>query len=1118
MRSDAREIRRIRNDAVEIFEPVGNGNVAAFVVSPTEDAVFLAMKGSTIVQRFDRNKVTPTWQRDSLQGTLQMNISPDGKFLSTVNSPAHDLVISSAETGVERTTLRAERSKTADPFGTHCFNSAAEWIASANHDRSVQLWDATDRSLITGYVVPQRGGRPKIAVSPTEPLLAVTEHLKVTVYRVAGNEILQSVMPNTGVIRDLTSTAAGRLLATIAFKEGDRNERHLSYGVYDTTTKLSVLRHLRRVVSTVDLQQEALMVDFSPNERQLLTNGWEYRPLAFPVGSADADSVQEPPGTDDYWIDATDIELSQTDIGSEDSEVRRMKLTLPKLPASVFEDQKVDLDRIVYIVCSVPEAVAGQVQIHARPNDRARSNDQVINKTRVASSDDGKVAIWVGNHRLHFHGPRLEVDLVFEPSIKGLQIEGAIVRSGRFKDMVEQAVPGDAPAKLSGVTSHRDTGTVWAVGNEEHLAVGRPPAFARGTSWTNDSISKELGRSTLSPMLATEKWVVAGTTAGEVFVFDATTRQMVKSSMVLEDRISSLCEIPGQELLAVGSSNGLIQFVQLPSLEFQRSLSVGELAVDAMCFDPTRQWLFTGSEDGTMSVFHQVGNDFTLHFQTDLKLGAIQKLIYLQQPDSLAVLIKNETAVRLLQLKPLSDSLTGFAQVNSQAAGLNGTGSDLGPVQFDADGVFAPSRNVTGRVSTDFTIPVSGDDFALAVSRVPGDGKLVVVGRSEDAHGVNRLATSRHNSDGTLDTTFGEAGQVIVDFGDWASFWADAVAIDADCRIVVAGRKEDSNGNRDFGVVRLNADGSPDTSFAGDGRVAVDFAGGNDEASAVAIQSDGRIVVAGVAAISAANPTDFAAIRLNTDGTLDTTFDRDGKQTVDFETRADFAIDLAIQADGKFVLVGASAGSDTAFGVARLNTDGSLDNTFSFDGRQRIGTQGLQNVARAVAVHDDGRIVVAGYSIVSGNYDFSVVLLTADGNPDVTFDGDGKRTFDFMGGDDRAEDVAIDANGRIVVAGWAWGRETEFDDAIARLNTDGSLDNTFDADGKQTADIGGSQNGLYGLTLQSDGSMVVVGETLSSNGTGMDFGVARFGATGAFDETWGTAGTDFITPESGDDL
>jgi uncharacterized delta-60 repeat protein len=350
---------------------------------------------------------------------------------------------------------------------------------------------------------------------------------------------------------------------------------------------------------------------------------------------------------------------------------------------------------------------------------------------------------------------------------------------------------------------------------------------------------------------------------------------------------------------------------------------------------------------------------------------------------------------------------------------------------------------------------------------------------------------------GDLDPTFDGDGKVTTDFAD-ATDGANAVAIQGDGKIVTAGDAVVSGAPQDFALARYNPDGSLDTTFDGDGKVTTDFAGDSDEARGVVIQGDGKIVAAGTTSeFDPCCTSDFALARYNTDGSLDTTFDGDGKVTTDFAGGSDGAGGVVIQGDGKIVAGGfAIVFGNPDFALARYNTDGSLDVTFDGDGKVTTDFAGSIDEARGVAIQADGKIVAAGFTDVSGPFGFAFALAryNTNGSLDTTFDGDGKVTTDFAVGPDdpdEAHAVAIQGDGKIVAAGCLncfIGAPNDF--ALARYNTDGSLDVTFDGDGKVTTDFAGSFDQANGVAIQGDGKIVAAGFT-DVSGT-FDFALARY--------------------------
>ena len=375
------------------------------------------------------------------------------------------------------------------------------------------------------------------------------------------------------------------------------------------------------------------------------------------------------------------------------------------------------------------------------------------------------------------------------------------------------------------------------------------------------------------------------------------------------------------------------------------------------------------------------------------------------------------------------------------------------------------------------------------------------------------LATDVEFGPGDLDPTFGEGGKVTTDlFGD--SDVANDIALQPGGKIIAVG-----SAGSDFALARYNRDGSLDTTFGDGGKVTTDFFGERDEARAVAIQPNGKIVVGGLAR-SNDNP-DFALARYNPDGSLDNTFGDGGKVTTDFFGEFDEASDVALLPNGKIVVVGATRGSNTAsvdFAVARYNRDGSLDESFGDAGKVTTIFSNGEDFAAAVALQPGGEIVVAGFTNGSAsNSDFALARYNRNGSLDVTFGNGGKVTTDFQGSTDFASAVTLQPGGKIIVAGSAFGVNTSQDFALARYNRNGSLDVTFGNGGKVTADFFGDSDVGTAIALQRGGKIIVVGNAFITN-VGADFALARYNRDGNLDESFGNSGrviTDFFGESDG---
>ncbi|HKP52244.1 MAG TPA: delta-60 repeat domain-containing protein [Chloroflexia bacterium] len=424
--------------------------------------------------------------------------------------------------------------------------------------------------------------------------------------------------------------------------------------------------------------------------------------------------------------------------------------------------------------------------------------------------------------------------------------------------------------------------------------------------------------------------------------------------------------------------------------------------------------------------------------------------------------------------------------------GVGGGGSPV----YAADGDLDPTFDGDGKVTTDFLGHIN---HAKAVA-IQSDGKIVAAGIYYVDFYTSNFFLARYNADGSLDTSFDGNGIQIIGFSNYDH--ALAVAIQSDGKIVVAGCTASAyNSNtHDFALARLNANGSLDTSFGSDGKVITNFSTLGDCAHAVAIQSNGKIVVAG-AAESPTSDYDFALARYNTNGSLDTTFSGDGKVTTDFSGYEDSANGLAIQSNGKIVAGGyaeSSGSSGNDFALARYDTNGSLDTTFSGDGKVTTDFSGGMDIAYDAVIQSDGKIVAAGKAhTLTNDYDFALARYNTNGTLDTTFSGDGKVTTDFSDDVEIAYGLAIQANGKIVAAGYAYTTSTgHYLFALTRYTATGVLDTSFGFQGRRTTDFGSTGAGSDGraVAIQSDGKIVVAGHMFTD--TDYDFALARYQAGG----------------------
>jgi uncharacterized delta-60 repeat protein len=389
-------------------------------------------------------------------------------------------------------------------------------------------------------------------------------------------------------------------------------------------------------------------------------------------------------------------------------------------------------------------------------------------------------------------------------------------------------------------------------------------------------------------------------------------------------------------------------------------------------------------------------------------------------------------------------------------------------------------------------------DGVVKVALQP-DGKIVAVG---PVGGFNPTAAEftvvRLNPDGSLDMSFDGDGVATTDFG--AIDRSSAVAIQPDGKIVVAGVTGDALAGDDFAVARYNSDGSPDMGFSDDGKQTTDVSsGGGDAVNTLLIQPDGRILAAGYGARdpNATQASDFALARYLTDGKVDAT------HVTEFGTTLGSGIaGVSLLPDGK-VLAGGSVGdlSVSDFALARYNEDLSPDNDFGGGGTltSEIGS-GTYETAFGMTTQPDGKVVLVGEvgSDSTAPRDIALARFDTSGVPDPSFDGDGKLALD-IGPPSSAQGVVVQPDGKLVVAG-RLGAGTSLDFALVRLEQGGAPDPSFATNGLATADFGSSDY-ANSVARGEDGMLLVSG----SNGFGpAPAAFARF--VGAPPETTITSG------------
>lgn len=546
-----------------------------------------------------------------------------------------------------------------------------------------------------------------------------------------------------------------------------------------------------------------------------------------------------------------------------------------------------------------------------------------------------------------------------------------------------------------------------------------------------------------------------------------------------------------------------------------------------------------------VSVFFADGDDeprtVTVHAIQDAAAGEPDETVNLtlSQPGGCAALGEQTTATLTIQDDDEPPPPPSFS-VSGTVSGLEGSGLTLRDQQFltlkPGNGPFTLSLPVPSGSPYEVTVIAQPSNPVQVCSVANGSG---IMGNAP----VTNIAVTcvTPPSPGGLDPGFGAGSGIVT-----STFGGDEtdMLLQPDGKIVMVG-----GSSSDFMVARYDADGTIDETFGGgDGLVTTDIAGGADAAFGAALLSDGRIVVVGSARVGSND--DFAVVRYQANGEVDTSFGTLGKTTTDFFTRRDRAFAVAVQADGKIVVVGDTgvSATNTDFGVARYDANGLLDLSFGGAGTGKVNTDiadkvdiaknvviesagsilvtgpitmgtssalehaglarytpagaldaslgpdGTLSIAdlslgEGLALQADGRILVAGNTDVAGDTHFAVMRLEKSGAPDVSFGSLGLATAGFSTQDDFGRDVTVDSAGRILVSGEASNRANP-DFAVARFTSAGVLDATFDDDGKFTVDFFGSFDGAENVAVQPDGRVLLGG--FAANGNTVRYGLARF--------------------------
>ena len=428
-------------------------------------------------------------------------------------------------------------------------------------------------------------------------------------------------------------------------------------------------------------------------------------------------------------------------------------------------------------------------------------------------------------------------------------------------------------------------------------------------------------------------------------------------------------------------------------------------------------------------------------------------------------------------------------------------------------GTLDPTFGIDGKTDTGFGV---GQAKAKAVA-VQADGKIICAGYAYNANTVDIWQISsnhgmlvRYNVDGTIDETFGTKGFVMNDIYRFLpaqdiSSGILSIKVQADGKILTYGFYTLFGFGRTSVLFRFNSDGAIDNSFGQNGMVLLEGQTPIESGNAIFIQPDNKIIVLGALQSSLDNSSLFQLRRFDHDGQIDSTFGIDGIVNTTFGFLQNFPFAITLQADGKIIAVG---GASNRTAIARYNANGSLDTTFDGDGKV-LTLFGLASFASFVSVYPDGKILTVGTAAPTNItiINFSIVRYNANGSLDNSFDGDGRV---LMPVDEQInanyngiESVVLQPDGKFLI--FTWG-------AIRRYNSDGTVDITFGVNGKVSTSYQ-----VEGAAIQADSKIITVGYTQTPLTLSSSYNITRYTSTGSLDTAFGNSGVIVNTIESSND-
>jgi uncharacterized delta-60 repeat protein len=373
------------------------------------------------------------------------------------------------------------------------------------------------------------------------------------------------------------------------------------------------------------------------------------------------------------------------------------------------------------------------------------------------------------------------------------------------------------------------------------------------------------------------------------------------------------------------------------------------------------------------------------------------------------------------------------------------------------------------------------------------------------------LAQLYFAQDRTPDPTFNSSGHVIRQAtGDQDG---ESVLVQPDGKILIAGAGDNGN-DYDLLLTRYLPNGSVDVGFGANGSVALPIGTSDEVLYSVILQPDGKIIGAGAAIMP--SDIDMIAIRLLSDGSLDSSFGGNGTVIVDFGNGDDVAHGVVIQTDGKLVLGGfADDGNQLAFALARLLPNGNPDSTFSGNGKSTFAIGAIEDVGESLALQSDGKILLGGTSEEGNDLCFALARFLPDGSPDITFNGTGKSMTNLGMGNDEGRSLAVQSNGKIILAGIT-DNGTDNDFALVSYLSTGKLDSSFNQTGILTVDLNGGDDYCTSVVFDQDGDILAGGD--SNDGQSTQFALLDVHPTGTLDTSLNQLGWKTFALRNTEDL